>query len=121
MGRMHRISALEEQEAKKQVDELISKKFTRTSPSPYGALALFVVERNGTLRMCVNYRALNRQNFKDKYPLPSGQNPRLNLEAQFQVRGPIRLQLCAVAYAQPVCRARKRARCAHDWLDYYSL
>lgn len=40
------------------------------STSPYGAPVLFVQKKDGMLRMCVDYRALNKLTFKDRYPLP---------------------------------------------------
>ena len=42
----------------------------RPSVSPYGAPILFARKKDGTLRMCVDYRALNKQTVIDKYPLP---------------------------------------------------
>jgi hypothetical protein len=56
-------------ELKKQLAELHAKGFIRPSSSPRGAPVLFV-EKDGTQRMCVDYRSLNEVTIKNKYPLP---------------------------------------------------
>ena len=48
----------------------MDKGFIRLSSSPWGCLAIFVKKKDGTLRMCVNYRPLNAVTIKNKYPLP---------------------------------------------------
>ncbi|KAJ9533253.1 hypothetical protein QJQ45_018374 [Haematococcus lacustris] len=65
-----RYTLREMNEIKKQVAELLAKKLTEPSCSPYGAPVLFVEKRDGTLRMCVDYRALNKLTVRDRYPLP---------------------------------------------------
>ena len=57
-------------ELKKQLDELSSKGFIRPSSSPWVAPILFVDKKDGSRRMCVDYRALNDVTVKNKYPLP---------------------------------------------------
>jgi hypothetical protein len=57
-------------ELKKQIEELLSKGFTHPSSSPWGAPTLFVDKKDGSSRMCVDYRSLNEVNIEDKYPLP---------------------------------------------------
>ncbi|KAJ9507837.1 hypothetical protein QJQ45_019250, partial [Haematococcus lacustris] len=68
--RPRRYTLREMNEMKKQVAELLAKKLIEPSCSPYGAPVLFVEKRDGTLRMCVDYRALNKLTVRDRYPLP---------------------------------------------------
>ncbi|KAJ9534604.1 hypothetical protein QJQ45_002896 [Haematococcus lacustris] len=68
--RVRRYTLREMNEMKKQVAELLAKKLIEPSCSPYGAPVLFVEKRDGTLRMCVDYRALNKLTVRDRYPLP---------------------------------------------------
>eukprot|EP00889_Picochlorum_renovo_P006341 jgi/Picre1/33371/NNA_008695.t1 len=58
------------EELKVQLDELLEKKFIQPSVSPYGALVLFSKKKNGKIRLCVDYRALNDQTVKNRYPIP---------------------------------------------------
>ena len=58
------------EELKKQIRELQAQGFILPSSSPWGALVLFVEKKDGTLRMCVDYRSLNEVTIKNKYPLP---------------------------------------------------
>ncbi|RVW36880.1 Retrovirus-related Pol polyprotein from transposon 17.6 [Vitis vinifera] len=60
---------LELKELKTQFEELLSKGFIHSSTSQWGALVLFV-KKYGTLRLCIDYRKLNRINVKNKYHLP---------------------------------------------------
>ena len=66
----YRLSATEMVELKKQLDELLAAGFIQHSKSPYGAPILFVKKKDGTMRMCVDYRALNNVTIKNSYPLP---------------------------------------------------
>ncbi|KAJ9525182.1 hypothetical protein QJQ45_020705, partial [Haematococcus lacustris] len=63
-------SPREEAEVKKQVAELLAKGLIEPSSSPYGAPILFVQKKDGSLRMCIDYRALNKLTVRDRYPLP---------------------------------------------------
>ena len=67
---VYRMSTTELAELKKQLQELTDLGFIRPSESPYGAPVLFVKKKDGVLRMCVDYRALNKVTIKNKYPLP---------------------------------------------------
>ncbi|RVW73760.1 Transposon Tf2-2 polyprotein [Vitis vinifera] len=51
-------------------DPISGKGFIRPSTSPWGAPVLFVKKKDGTLRLCIDYRKLNRVTVKNKYPLP---------------------------------------------------
>ncbi|WMV41048.1 hypothetical protein MTR67_034433 [Solanum verrucosum] len=57
-------------EMKAQLQELLEKGFIRASVSPWGSPVLFVKKKDGTLRLCIDYRQLNRTTIKNKYPLP---------------------------------------------------
>ena len=50
--------------------ELLDKGFIRPSTSPWGAPVLFVKKKDGSLRLCIDYRQLNKVTIKNKYPLP---------------------------------------------------
>ena len=66
----YRMAPTELQELKTQLQELLDKGFIRPSVSPWGAPVLFVKNKDGTLRMCINYRQINKVTVKNKYPLP---------------------------------------------------
>ena len=66
----NRMAATELKELKIQLQELLDKEFIRPSVSPWGAPILFVKKKDGTLRMCIDYRKINNMTMKNKYPLP---------------------------------------------------
>jgi hypothetical protein len=68
--RPYRMAASELTELKKQLEELQRIGFIRPSSSPWGAPVLFVKKKDGSMRLCVDYRALNEVTIKNKYPLP---------------------------------------------------
>lgn len=70
IGPIYGTSAPEAKALKTEIDELLSKGFIRPSKSPIGAPVLFVKKKEGTLRMCIDYRQLNLRSKKNKYPLP---------------------------------------------------
>src|SRR3984957_4458808 len=59
---MYRLSALENAEIKKQVQELLEKGFIRPSTSPCWSSIVLVRKKDGSWRMCIDYRALNKYN-----------------------------------------------------------
>ncbi|XP_027368341.1 uncharacterized protein LOC113874305 [Abrus precatorius] len=65
----NRMSLGELAEVKKQVEDLLQKQFVRSSVSPWGASVLLVEQKDGTIRICVDYWQLNKVIIKNKYPL----------------------------------------------------
>ncbi|GJP73431.1 hypothetical protein CLOP_g4144 [Closterium sp. NIES-67] len=65
----YRPSPTELADMKKQIEYLLAKGLIRPSTSPYGAPVLFTPKPDGSLRMCIDYRALNKQTIKNKYPI----------------------------------------------------
>ena len=66
----YRMAPAELKELKAQLEELLSKGFIRPSTSPWGALVLFVKKKDGSLRLCIDYRQMNRATIRNQYPLP---------------------------------------------------
>ncbi|KAA3465993.1 DNA/RNA polymerases superfamily protein [Gossypium australe] len=64
------VAPTELKELKIQLQKLLGYKFIRPSVSPWGALVLFVKKKDGSMRLCIDYRQLNRATIKNKYPLP---------------------------------------------------
>ena len=66
---LHRMTPVELQELRVQLQELLDKGFIRTSTSPWGAPVLFSKKKDKTLRLCIDYQQLNRVTIKNRYPL----------------------------------------------------
>nr|GFA23314.1 hypothetical protein [Tanacetum cinerariifolium] len=66
----YRLAPSEMKELAKQLQELSDKGFIRPSSSPWGAPVLFVKKKDGSFRMCIDYRELNKMTIKNRYPLP---------------------------------------------------
>nr|GEW35024.1 hypothetical protein [Tanacetum cinerariifolium] len=66
-----RLASSEMKELSVQLQELLEKGFIRLSSSPWGAPVLFVKKKDGSFRMCIDYRELNKLTVKNCYPLPS--------------------------------------------------
>ncbi|KAD6453809.1 hypothetical protein E3N88_08515 [Mikania micrantha] len=66
----YRLAPSELQELASQLQELSDKGFIRPSFSPWGAPVLFVKKKDGSFRMCIDYRELNKLTIKNRYPLP---------------------------------------------------
>jgi hypothetical protein len=99
-------------EFKVQLEEFLTKGYIKPSKSPYGAPVLFVHKKDGTLRMCVDYRALNKVTMKNRYPLPRIDDlfDRLSVVKMYN-----RIDLCLGYYQiritegdeeKPACRTR---------------
>ncbi|CAI7861472.1 unnamed protein product, partial [Closterium sp. NIES-54] len=65
-----RLSPTELTDMKKQIEYLLNRQLIRPSTSPYGTPFLFTPKPDSSSRMCINYRALNKQTVKNKYPIP---------------------------------------------------
>ncbi|GJT01860.1 putative reverse transcriptase domain-containing protein [Tanacetum coccineum] len=66
----YRLAPFEMKELSEQLQELFDKGFIRPSSSPWGAPVLFVKKKDGSFRMCIDYRKLNKLTVKNRYPLP---------------------------------------------------
>ena len=77
----HRMAPVELHELKVHIHELLDKGFIRPSTSPWGTSVLFSKKKDKTLRLCIDYRQLNRVMIKNWYPLP-----RIN-DLFYQLRG----------------------------------
>ncbi|KAF5755745.1 putative nucleotidyltransferase, Ribonuclease H [Helianthus annuus] len=66
----YRLAPGELQELSNQLQELLDRGFIRPSSSPWGAPVLFVKKKDGSFRMCIDYRELNKVTIKNRYPLP---------------------------------------------------
>jgi hypothetical protein len=68
--RPYRMAPNQLAELKEQLQELLDKGYIHPSASPWGAPVIFVPKKDGTQRLCVDYRSLNEVTIKNKYPLP---------------------------------------------------
>ncbi|XXG88324.1 hypothetical protein AAC387_Pa12g0548 [Persea americana] len=66
----NRMAPAELRELNTQLEELLDKGFVRPSMSPWGAPVLFVKKKDGSMRMCIDYRQLNQAIVNNRYPLP---------------------------------------------------
>ncbi|GJW80965.1 retrovirus-related pol polyprotein from transposon TNT 1-94 [Tanacetum coccineum] len=66
----YHLAPSEMKELSKQLQEMLEKGFIRPSSSPWGAPVLFVKKKDGSFKICIDYRELNRLTIKNRYPLP---------------------------------------------------
>ena len=66
----YRMAPTKMDELKKEIDDLEKKGFIRSSVSPWAAPVLFVKKKDGSMKMCIDYRDLNNVTIKNKYLLP---------------------------------------------------
>jgi hypothetical protein len=66
----YEMSTQELKELQMQLEEILKKGYIRPSVSPWGAPVLFVKKKDGTLRLCIDFRQLNKVTVKNKYPMP---------------------------------------------------
>ncbi|XP_057733997.1 uncharacterized protein LOC130949239 [Arachis stenosperma] len=66
----YKMAPPELEELKKQLKDLLDVGFIRPSKAPYGAPVLFQKKHDGSLRLCIDYRSLNKVTIKNKYPIP---------------------------------------------------
>ncbi|GJX65615.1 putative reverse transcriptase domain-containing protein, partial [Tanacetum coccineum] len=66
----YQLAPSEMKELSEKLKELSDKGFIRPNSSPWGASVLFVKKKNGSFRMCIDYRELNKLTVKNRYPLP---------------------------------------------------
>ena len=66
----YRLPIAQINELRKQMEDLLKKGHIRPSTSPFGAPMLMVKKKDGSMRLCVDYRALNKATIKNRYPMP---------------------------------------------------
>ncbi|KZV14332.1 hypothetical protein F511_43689 [Dorcoceras hygrometricum] len=66
----YRMAPIELKELKEQLEDVLAKEYIRPSVSPWGAPVLFVRNKDGSMRLCIDYRQLNKATVKNRYSLP---------------------------------------------------
>src|SRR3954447_21463224 len=67
---IYRLSPLELDAMREELDRLLKTRAVEPSVSPFGAPVIFVKKKDGTLHMCIDYRALNNITIKNRFPIP---------------------------------------------------
>ena len=71
---LYKMSPLELEEAKKEIESMLEHGFIKSSDSPYSAPILFIPKKDGSLWFCIDFHWLNKKTVKNKYPLPLPRN-----------------------------------------------
>ena len=69
-SRPYRVPHMQKNELERQIDAMLRDKIIRASESPYSSPAILVMKKDGTWRMCIDYRKLNEATVKNKFPIP---------------------------------------------------
>uniref|UniRef100_A0A8R7VF59 Reverse transcriptase domain-containing protein n=1 Tax=Triticum urartu TaxID=4572 RepID=A0A8R7VF59_TRIUA len=69
-SRPYRVPHMQRNELERQIDGMLRDKIIRASESPYSSPAILVMKKDGTWRMCIDYRKLNAATIKNKFPIP---------------------------------------------------
>ena len=70
VGTIYSLSKFEQETLKEFINENLTNRFIHSTLSPHRALVLFIKKKDGSLRLCVDFRGLNRITKKDRYLLP---------------------------------------------------
>ncbi|GJZ26729.1 putative reverse transcriptase domain-containing protein [Tanacetum coccineum] len=107
----YRLAPSEMQELSNQLQELADRGFIRSSTSPWGAPVLFVKKKDGSSRMCIHYRELNKLTIKNRYALPRIDD----LFDQHQGLGAVLMQKeKVIAYASRQLKPHEENYTTHD-------
>lgn len=68
--RPYRYSSMQKDAIDKMVREMLDQRIIQYSSSPYASLVVLVKKKDGSWRLCVDYRGLNKETIKDRYPIP---------------------------------------------------
>ena len=110
---IYRLSPKENAEVMRQVAEGLKQQIIEPSSSPYGAPVLFVRKKDDSLRMCVDFRALNKITIKNKYPLPCIDDlldqlhgatvfSSLDLQSGYHQRSESKMSMCLKLHSHPL-------------------
>jgi hypothetical protein len=108
----YRMSHEKFKKLKVQLVEFLAKGYIKPNKSPYGAPVFFVHKKDGTLRMCVDYRALNKATVKNRYPFPRIDDlfdrlPVVNVFSRIDLcSGYYQIRIMEVDKEKTICRTR---------------